>query len=441
MEGQIAYRGLPGVVVGVVSDQELVWATGFGFANVTAKQAMTPATKFRMASHSKLFTSTAIMQLREQGKIRLDDPVVEVPPLVQGSSQPVTTMAPSRSSSCSITRPACRVRQATTGRRSSFRQKTRCEADGGPAGGVSAADAVEVLEPRVHDRRNGCRAGEREKWADYVQKNIFGPLGMTRIECRQERARAGRRLHAPHAGWIARGLPIHRRARHGLRDWHDIERRRHGEVRLGTVPRREDGRPPDSEHRLAARDASRALRGERLDFRNGDRVRGQSGRGRTYVGHGGGYPGYTTQTTIQLDDKVAVIVLTNTNDSNPNDIARQLMSTVGVGGGEGRGREAEDRRVGSVMGAVCGTLPRRGRGRQVVLLNRRLVVVTPNAGNVDNPVTLEPLGGGQFRYVAPGGGGPVGEVVRFVEENGRVMRMITGDSYVDRVNSYDDRVK
>jgi hypothetical protein len=52
---------------------------------------------------------------------------------------------------------------------------------------------------------------------------------------------------------------------------------------------------------------------------------------------------------------------------------------------------------------------------------------------VDTPVALEPLGGGRFRYVAPGGGGPVGEVVRFVEEGGRVVRMITGDSYVDRV--------
>ena len=50
---------------------------------------------------------------------------------------------------------------------------------------------------------------------------------------------------------------------------------------------------------------------------------------RTYVGHGGGYPGNTTQTLIQLDDKVGVIVLTNTNDSNPFDIARQLMATVG----------------------------------------------------------------------------------------------------------------
>jgi CubicO group peptidase (beta-lactamase class C family) len=50
---------------------------------------------------------------------------------------------------------------------------------------------------------------------------------------------------------------------------------------------------------------------------------------RTYVGHGGGYPGNTTQTLIQLDDKVGVIVLTNTNDSNPADIARKLMATVG----------------------------------------------------------------------------------------------------------------
>jgi len=52
-------------------------------------------------------------------------------------------------------------------------------------------------------------------------------------------------------------------------------------------------------------------------------------RDRTYVGHGGGYPGNTTQTLIQLDDKMGVIVLTNTNDSNPSDIAPQLIATVG----------------------------------------------------------------------------------------------------------------
>ena len=50
--------------MGVVSDQELIWSAGFGYADVAAKRPMTAETKFRMASHSKLFTATAIMQLR-----------------------------------------------------------------------------------------------------------------------------------------------------------------------------------------------------------------------------------------------------------------------------------------------------------------------------------------------------------------------------------------
>jgi hypothetical protein len=77
----------------------------------------------------------------------------------------------------------------------------------------------------------------------------------------------------------------------------------------------------------------------------------------------------------------------------------------------------------------------RGRGEdsQVVLLNQKLVIITPNASNADNPITLEPLGGGRFRFVAPTGGGAVGEVVRFVEETGRPMRMYIGDGWIDRV--------
>ena len=74
-DGQLGYHGYPGIVVGVVSDQRLVWARGFGLADVAGRVPMTPQTKFRMASHSKLFTATAIMQLRGQGKLRLDDPV------------------------------------------------------------------------------------------------------------------------------------------------------------------------------------------------------------------------------------------------------------------------------------------------------------------------------------------------------------------------------
>jgi CubicO group peptidase (beta-lactamase class C family) len=156
---------------------------------------------------------------------------------------------------------------------------------------------------------------------------------------------------------------------------------------------------------------------------------------RTYIGHGGGYPGNTTQTLIQLDDKVGVIVLTNTTDSNPSDIAQQLMATVGQATAKAAMMKpvlvawdpAWERYVGLYRG--------RGGDEQVVLLNKRLVLITPNGPNLDSPVMLEPLGGGRFRVVAPTGGGVVGEVVRFVEENGRPMRMYTGDSWIDRVQA------
>ena len=76
-ESQIAYRGLPGMAVGVVYDQQLVWSRGYGFANVEKRVPMSARTRFRIASNSKLFAAIAIMQLREAGKLRLDDPVAQ----------------------------------------------------------------------------------------------------------------------------------------------------------------------------------------------------------------------------------------------------------------------------------------------------------------------------------------------------------------------------
>ena len=66
-------------------------------------------------------------------------------------------------------------------------------------------------------------------------------------------------------------------------------------------------------------------------------------------------------------------------------------------------------------------------------MNRQLVVISPWAQSIDAPTLLETVGNGRFRMVAPTGGAAVGEIVRFIEENGEVVRMITGDSYADKV--------
>ncbi len=75
MHAEIDYYNLPGIAIGVVYGEHLVWEKGFGFADVTKKIPMTPQTLFRLASITKLFTSTAIMQLRDAGKLQLNDPI------------------------------------------------------------------------------------------------------------------------------------------------------------------------------------------------------------------------------------------------------------------------------------------------------------------------------------------------------------------------------
>src|SRR5882724_8581408 len=59
----IAHRGT------VVLDMAL------GHADLNSGQLLTPRHRFRVASHSKTFTAAAILKLREQGRLRLDDPV------------------------------------------------------------------------------------------------------------------------------------------------------------------------------------------------------------------------------------------------------------------------------------------------------------------------------------------------------------------------------
>src|SRR3989454_6426060 len=73
----VAQREQPGLSIGIVYDQDLVWAKGYGFADLERRLPATPSTIYRIASISKLFTATAIMQLRDAGKLRLADPVTD----------------------------------------------------------------------------------------------------------------------------------------------------------------------------------------------------------------------------------------------------------------------------------------------------------------------------------------------------------------------------
>lgn len=433
LDGQIAYRQLPGVAVGVVYDQELVWAQGFGFADLAAKRPMTPQVKFRMASHSKLFTATAIMQLREQGKVRLDDPVERHLPWFRmtpsGDDDGVITIEQLLSHSSGLQREAgdhwttwkfptaAELRAQVGGRQAALPPMTRWKYSN-----LAYSYAGLVVE-----------AVSGQRYADYVQQRIFAPLGMTNssvdVDVPGLATGYGRRMPDGSREVIpfvdARGMG----AATGITSTvEDMARFVSAQFRRGPAggPRILSSASLREMHRVRSVEETWTS-GNGIGFgvsRVGDK---------TYVGHSGGYPGFTTRTLIQLGDKVGVIVLTNTNDSDPGVIAQQLMQTVGAAVAKAAAPKptvvAWDPAWARFAGLYRGVFG----DQQVVLLNEKLVLITPNAATVDASIELVPLGGGRFRFKAPTGGSVIGEIVRFEESNGRVTRMYTGDSWVERV--------
>jgi len=75
---QLGLSDIRGATVSVVKDGKLLFAKGYGYADVQKKQTVSPQdTLFRPGSISKLFTWTSVMQLFEQGKLDLDRDVNE----------------------------------------------------------------------------------------------------------------------------------------------------------------------------------------------------------------------------------------------------------------------------------------------------------------------------------------------------------------------------
>ncbi|BCG82814.1 MULTISPECIES: serine hydrolase domain-containing protein [unclassified Mesorhizobium] len=72
IEGKLKEFSIPGSAVGIVQDGKLVWANGYGWADVKRKVPMTPKTIMNIGSVSKTITATAVMQLWERGLIDLD---------------------------------------------------------------------------------------------------------------------------------------------------------------------------------------------------------------------------------------------------------------------------------------------------------------------------------------------------------------------------------
>jgi len=80
MSDYAAENHIPGIAYGIVVDNDLVVASATGVLDVTSQAPATTISDFRIASMTKSFTAMAIVQLRDQGKLNLYDPVAKYIP-------------------------------------------------------------------------------------------------------------------------------------------------------------------------------------------------------------------------------------------------------------------------------------------------------------------------------------------------------------------------
>ncbi|MFN7930052.1 MAG: serine hydrolase domain-containing protein [Blastocatellia bacterium] len=90
IQQELQKSGAPGAAVAIELDGRIIFAKGFGYADVEGKVPFTAQTVSRIGSISKTFTALAVMQLVEQGKIKLDDEVQAYVPSFPKKSAPIT---------------------------------------------------------------------------------------------------------------------------------------------------------------------------------------------------------------------------------------------------------------------------------------------------------------------------------------------------------------
>jgi CubicO group peptidase (beta-lactamase class C family) len=424
MDGQMAYRGLPGVAVGVVQGKRMVWTRGFG--------PVTSTTRFRMASHTKLFTATAIMQLRDAGKLKLDDPVSKHLPWFK-VAKPAAEDDPPITIEHLITHSSGLPREAASPYWSTLDFPTYDDVR------RMASEQPAALSPDVRWKYSNLafslagmvvEAASGEPWAAYVERHIFQPLGMAQSS-----------IDKPVEGLTTgygRRMPDGSRATMPFQDTRGIgpaagltstvedmakfisaqfHKGRGGPILSGATLR--------EMHRVRVMENDWS-RGSGLGF-SVSRI-----RNKVYVGHGGSLAGYKTQTYIDLENEVGVVVLTNGDDSRPAQIAERLMQTVGEAVAKSKPSPPKPAwdpawsRFAGLYRSMWGDV-------EVVELDGRLAMIDPTSDDPGEQQQLIPLGGGTFRLEAKSGGSAVGEVVSFVERGGRVMRIVTGNTFSDRV--------
>ena len=335
LEAQRAYAHIPGVSAALVANQQILWSGGFGYADLDRHVPASASTIYSICSISKLFTSVAVMQLRDAGTLRLDDAVTKHLPwfnikrtfpereeitveglLTHASGLPRESDWPYWTGP-DFPFPTHEQIVATVGRQETLY----------PAGQYFQYSNLGLtLAGEIVAAKSGMPYG------DYARKYILQPLGLSSTTPEMPESERGKRLalgysafgrsatRTPLAFFQARGVAP---AAGYASTVDDLARFASWQFRLlGT-----NGREV-----LAANTLREMQRTHFMDpnwtttyglgfavWRSGEK---------TFVGHGGSCPGYQTYLLLRPEENIAAVSMTNAVDANARILAQRMYDIV-----------------------------------------------------------------------------------------------------------------
>jgi D-alanyl-D-alanine carboxypeptidase len=313
----IAARAAPGLSAAVVCDAGTVSQKGFGAADLERATPAMPDTVYAVGSITKLFTATMLMQLRDAGKLRLDDPVQDYV-----ADVPVPHRHPGA--------PAITFRHLVT--------HTSGLAKDSPAGHWDSVHfpPVEVMMQKLAETEQPYPPGRQWKysnlgiallgyslariagqsWESYIHDHILSPLAMHDSAPRlaeKQRAKLAQGYARPAAGWPP--APLAHQDLGGIGAGGSL----HSTVAdMAKFIAQQFAEAPKLLRRASIEEMHRPQWvDENWQWGQGIGWRvHRADDGSTRIEHGGGVWGYTCRVLLSVPERIGVAVFTNGSDGN-----------------------------------------------------------------------------------------------------------------------------
>jgi CubicO group peptidase (beta-lactamase class C family) len=311
-------KRLPSIAAAVLRDGEVVWETAVGAADVEADLEATPDTQYRIGSITKTFTAAAIMQLRDAGKLDLEDTLDRH---VEGAAH-TPTIRRLLSHASGLQRETqddswLTLRFASPDELLETLAQAELVLPSGAR--FHYSNLAFALLGIVVERASGT------PYMDYVRERLFEPVGLRRVSFEPEPPAAKGYIAQPYADGVWDTISVETGAWASAGQlWGTAS----NICRWGSFLADPDesvlalSSAEEMRTVQAIADHERWLSGYGLGLgltRDGDRI---------LAGHGGSMPGFIAQLLFSAKEKVVVALLTNESEADIGELAVKLLATT-----------------------------------------------------------------------------------------------------------------